>query len=47
MGFLTLKYYSVVLPTLAAHHEVQANITQISSSFFFFFLPLVKEEKKK
>lgn len=36
MGFLTLKYYSVVLPTLAAHHEVQANITQISSSFFFF-----------
>lgn len=37
MGFLTLKYYSVVLPTLAAHHEVQANITQISSSFFFFF----------
>lgn len=46
MGFLTLKYYSVVLPTLAAHHEVQANITQISSSFFFF-LPLVKEERNK
>lgn len=45
MGFLTLKYYSVVLPTLAAHHEVQANITQISSSFFF--LPLVKEERNK